>query len=434
MNISILSVFPELYNTFLNTSLVGKAQEQGIVSFDLAPLFSYAKPKERIDAPTFGHGAGMLLRPDIMQKAVEDKEAQHGKAFKIFFSPHGKKLDQRLLKELAQKLQGHNHLMLLPARYEGMDARVEQTYADEVISIGDYVLMGGDLPAMVLIEGLLRLLPGVIGKTESVEKDSFSSYLVDFPHYTEPVVWNEQSVPEVIRSGNHAAMDAWRKEHALQRTVLYHFDWLRTHQLNPEERTQVLQTIPPHYAILMHSQVLIGEERVEGTTSVTSIDIHDISRSSATYGVKQFFIVTPLEDQQKIVKTLLDFWHSGVGIDYNKNRAMAVETAQLQGSLDLALAAIEAKEGKKPLVIATSARTIPGVKMLGYTDQSEAWKHDRPVVLVFGTGKGLAPSVIERCDYLLGPVNGLTRFNHLSVRSAVAVILDRWLSLNEKVA
>jgi len=434
MNISILSVFPELYHSFLQTSLVGKAQEQKIVSFDLAPLFSYALPKERIDAPTFGHGAGMLLRPEIIQKAIEDKEAQHGPAFKIFFSPHGKKLNQYLLQELAQKISEQKHIMLLPARYEGMDARVEQVYADEILSIGDYVLMGGDLPAMVFIEGLLRLLPGVIGKTESVQNDSFSNYLVDFPHYTEPVVWNNITVPDVIRSGNHGAVDAWRKEQALHRTVLYHFDWLRTHKLDVEERVQVLQTIPAHYVLLLHSQVLIGEGRVEGTTSVTSIDIHDISRSSASYGIKQFFIVTPLEDQQKIVKTLLDFWQTGVGLDYNKNRAMAVEATHLRASLEEALAAIELKEGKKPLVIATSARTIPGVSMLDYTDQGIAWAHQRPVVLVFGTGKGLAPSVIQRCDYLLGPINGLTRFNHLSVRSAVAVILDRWLSLNEKRA
>src|ERR1700733_1343518 len=119
MIVSILTLFPDLYTNFLETSLIRRAQEQGIVTFDLASMFSFCQPKERIDGPTFGHGSGMVLRPEVIERGVDDRETKHGKAFKIFFSPQGKKLDQDLLKELAEKLQDAQHLMLLPARYEG---------------------------------------------------------------------------------------------------------------------------------------------------------------------------------------------------------------------------------------------------------------------------------------------------------------------------
>src|SRR5579871_559261 len=184
MKISILSVFPDLYGPFLQTSLIKRAQDQGLVSFYLSSFFSQVSPKERIDAPTFGHGAGMVLKPVVVQKAITDQEAQRGKAFKIFFSPHGKKLDQHLLQDLVRRIGMQGHALLIPARYEGMDARVEEHYADEIVSVGDFVLMGGDLPAMILLEGLLRLVPGVVGKQESVELESFSGPFVDYPEYT----------------------------------------------------------------------------------------------------------------------------------------------------------------------------------------------------------------------------------------------------------
>ncbi len=154
MNISILTVFPELYDPFLKTSLIGRAIDQGSVSFDLTSFFSYCAPKQRIDAPAFGHGAGMVMRPEIVGAAIEDKEKAHGKAFKIFFSPQGKKLTQPVLKEIAQKVAAtNNHLMLVSSRYEGMDDRIEQIYADLTISIGDFVLMGAIFQQWFCLKG-----------------------------------------------------------------------------------------------------------------------------------------------------------------------------------------------------------------------------------------------------------------------------------------
>lgn len=434
MNISILSVFPQLYEPFLQTSLIKRAQEQKLVTFSLTDFFSLVAPKERIDAPTFGHGAGMLIKPEVVQKGVEKAEAAHGTAYKIFFSPHGKKLDQSLLKQIAHEAREKNHLLLVPARYEGMDARVEEVYADQVISIGDFVLMGGDLPAMMLIESLLRLISGVVGKQDSVTHDSFSGPFVDYPEYTMPVVWKDKEVPEVLRSGNHAHIMQWRTSKAIERTLEAHWEWLSAHVLSDAQKKMVQAEIPPHYAVLMHDDVVVtdGETPRVGTTSVTSLDIHDIARSARTYGICNYFIVTPLLDQQKIVRKLLDFWQIGSGVTYNASRHDAVKYVELKESLAAVIEAVEAQEGKKPLLIATSARPSAASQGITFHDQGKIWSQKRPVIFLFGTGKGLSQDVLGRCDYILVPLEGLTTYNHLSVRSAVAIILDKWLGLNVK--
>ncbi len=431
MNISILSVFPDLYDSFLNTSLIGRAREAGVIACDIDSYASFVAPGVRIDAPTFGHGAGMLIKAEVVQKAVETKEAQHGKAFKVFFSPHGKKLDQALVRSMAHKVAACGHLMLLPARYEGMDARIEEEYADEIISVGDFVLMGGDLPAMMLLEAVLRFIPGIVGRAESVEHDSFTGALVDHPEYAEPVVWKGREVPAVIRSGNHAAMQEWREEQAIERTLLGHFDWLRASRMDEDLRKRVRRKIPSHYAVLMHDQVLVGPENKEGTTSITSIDIHDIARSTRTFGVEQFFLVSSLEDQQKIAQKLLDFWHGDVGIGYNPSRHDALKDVRIIGSLADVIEKIKSKTGQDPLLVVTSAREWPQ-KTISYYDQEVVWRSGRPVLFVFGTGRGLSNQVMEQADFVLLPIEGFADFNHLSVRSAVATVLDRWLGINRK--
>lgn len=433
MNISILTVCNQLYEPFVHTSLVGRAQEKGIVHIDVQSFFSYVQPKERIDAPTFGPGAGMLIRPDVVQKAIEDKEARYGKAFKIFFSPRGQKVDQRVLETIAQRAQECGHVMFVPARYEGMDARVEDEYADMILSMGDFVIMGGDLPTMMTIEGFLRLIPHVVGKEESVSRDSFSGPFVDFPSYTEPVEWKGKRVPDVLRSGNHGAIEKWRNDQAVSATVKEHFSWLRSQQLTQDDRVLAGNYIPSHYVALMHSDVLIGEEKKLGVTSVTSVDIHDIARSSKTYGVQEFFIVTPLVDQQKIVQRMLDFWKKGIGFEYNRCRYDAILQVQLANSLSEVIKKIEEREGKKPLIVTTSAKVTNAQQLISFYDQKKVWAADRPILLLFGTGQGLAPSVIEQSDYLLLPLDGFSDFNHLSVRSATAIILDKWLGTNVKL-
>ncbi len=432
MNISIATVFNELYESFLKTSLIKRAQERDLVSISTLNFFDCVQPKERIDAPTFGPGAGMLIKPAVVECAVETLERKHGPAFKIFFSPQGKKLTQPLLKEIAQKAAEKKHVMLLPARYEGMDARVEKEYADEIISVGDFVLMGGDIPAMMFLEGFLRLIPGVVGKEESVLEDSFSGAFVDYPEFTEPLTWHDMTVPEIIRSGNHKAIDEWRYNEAAKKTVIQHFDWLKSSDMTSEQKEKAAQFIPSHYVVLMHGDVLVGPDKRVGTTSLMSIDMHDIARSSCTYGVKNFFIATPLKDQQAVARHFLSFWQKGAGAEYNKKRHDAINLVHIASSLDEVIAEIEKKEGERPVLLATSARQADEKKAITYYDQEKVWEHQKPVLIVLGTGSGLAPEAFNRCDYVLGPIHGFTDFNHLSVRSATAAILDRWLGINER--
>ena len=431
MNVSILTLFPKLYEAFWDTSLLSKAKEKGLLSADIKNFLDFCAPKQRVDSPSFGPGAGMLIKPDVVEQAISEQEAKHGKSLKIFFSPAGKKLTPLFLKDLAKRAQEQKHILLACARYEGMDARVEEQYADEIISIGDFVTMGGDVPAILFLEGLLRYIPGVVGKEESVEQDSFSGAFVDYPEYTHPVDWHGNLVPEIIRSGNHGAIEAWRREAAAKRTVVGHFDWLRSYpNLNKSDIDLTKKFMPNHYVTVLHSEVLL-KSGIVGNTSITSLDIHDIARSCATYGIKRYYMASKLEDQKKIVRVLLDFWETGYGAEYNAHRHEAVKAIELKNTLADVVDAIREREGKEPILVATSAKDFGPEKTITYKDHQKVWSLDRPVLFVFGTGHGLSPEVMNRCDFFLGPVLGFSDFNHLSVRSAVAIILDRWMGINK---
>ncbi len=432
MNISVLTLFPELYKPFFQASLIKRAQEKEIISCHVNNMLSYTQPKVRVDDTTFGHNAGMLIKPEVIDQAIDASERDFGKAYKIILSPQGEILTQPRLQQLYERIKDQQHVMLIASRYEGLDDRVEQYYADELISVGNFVVMGGDIPAMLLLEGLLRFIPGVVGKEESVQLDSFSGAFVDYPEYTRPVEWKGMQVPEIVRSGNHAAIENWRRDQAVQRTVKKHFNWVRSVPTNQAEKQLIRKYIPAHYVALIHNDIDLKEGRV-GYTSVTSIDIHDIARSSTTYGIQTFFIVTALTDQQKIVEKMLSFWvDEKVGGDYNNNRHQAVRTVRLLPELSDVIAAIEKKEGKMPLIIGTSARASDEAKHITYFDQKFVWQHDRPILFLFGTGSGMSHEILEKCDYMLPPLQGFADFNHLSVRSAVAIILDKWLGIAEQ--
>lgn len=408
-----------------------KAVDKQLLSFTLKTVFEYVQPKERIDAPTFGHNSGMLVRPDIMEKAFDELDGSLGKSFKIFLSPQGTRLTQRTAQDLWAKVKAYDHVTFVASRYEGVDARVEEEYADAIISVGDFVVMGGDIPAMLLMECLFRHMPGVVGKQESVELDSFSGAFVDHPEYTKPVEWKNRVVPEILRSGNHAAIIDWRQQQAAQLTVKKHFDWLRSSVITSKERDLASKYIPSHYVVLMHDGIMQKDGKV-GTTSVTSIDIHDIARSSATYNLKNYFVVTPLLDQQMMVKTILGFWgDQNVGAQYNKDRHTALDVVVLSSSIKEVIEQIEHQEGQSPIILGTSARfNMHDAKMITYHDQPKIWSHQKPVLIMLGTGHGMADELLEKCDYFLPPLCGFSNFNHLSVRSAAAIIFDKWLGFD----
>jgi tRNA (guanine37-N1)-methyltransferase len=213
MRIDVVTIFPGMLEGPLRESLLGKAIADGLVDVRLHDLREFTEDRHRtVDDESFGGGPGMVMKPEPWFAAVESLGEDRGRV--ILLSPAGRRLDRDLVHELS----GEPHLTLLSGRYEGVDERVVEGLPAEEISIGDYVLSGGELPALVLIEAVTRLIPGVIGREESHERDSFEDGLLDHPHYTRPAEFRGMVVPEVLRSGHHAEIERWRREAALDKT------------------------------------------------------------------------------------------------------------------------------------------------------------------------------------------------------------------------
>jgi tRNA (guanine37-N1)-methyltransferase len=214
MRVDVISIFRGIFDGPLHQSLLGRARAQGIVSVQIHDLRDWTSdPHRSVDDESFGGGPGMVMRPEPVFAAVESLDPDRGRV--LVLSPAGRRLDQSLVRELSRE----PHLTLVCGRYEGIDERVVQGLPAEEVSIGDYVLSGGELPALVVIDAVARLLPGVIGNEESHEQDSFSEPgLLDHPHYTRPRSFRGMDVPEILVSGDHAAIARWRRDAALEKT------------------------------------------------------------------------------------------------------------------------------------------------------------------------------------------------------------------------
>ena len=212
MRIDILTLFPEMFSA-MQESILGRAQKDGKITVNIVNIRDYTQDKHlKCDDYPFGGGAGMVMMPQPIGSAIEALDSDH-KARRIYMSPKGETLRQQKVFELIE----HEHLILLCGHYEGVDQRVIDLFIDEEISIGDYVLTGGELPAMVLTDCVSRYVDGVISASSLVD-ESFSDNLLEYPHYTRPQEYKGLAVPEVLRSGNHAKIDQWRREQALKIT------------------------------------------------------------------------------------------------------------------------------------------------------------------------------------------------------------------------
>ena len=243
MRIEVLTIFPELFEPFLSTSLVGRARERGLLEVAVHDLRDYTEDRHRsVDDEPYGGGGGMVMAAPAWLRAVRALSADRpagppaGRApWRVLLSPQGRRLDDAKVRELA----GREELLLLCGRYEGIDERVRELAVDEEVSIGDYVLSGGELPAMVLIEAVSRQVPGVVGLEKSVREDSFRRGLLDHPHYTRPPEVEGLAVPEVLLSGDHAAIDRWREREALRATHEKRPDLLEGADLTPEQEKEL---------------------------------------------------------------------------------------------------------------------------------------------------------------------------------------------------
>lgn len=232
VHIQVLTIFPQLFEPFLSLSLVGRAIRSGKLSVEVRDLREFTTDRHRtVDDEPYGGGSGMVMTAPPWLRAVRSLDPEH-QARRILLSPQGRRLEDRWVQELAT----YPRLLLLCGRYEGIDERVRLSVVDEEVSIGDYVLSGGELPAMVLVEAVSRQIPGVVQRSESVAQDSFRNGLLDYPHYTRPVEVEGLRVPEVLLSGNHAAIEAWRHRMSLLATWKKRPDLLRGRELSPQER------------------------------------------------------------------------------------------------------------------------------------------------------------------------------------------------------
>jgi tRNA (guanine37-N1)-methyltransferase len=220
---SILTLYPEMFPGPLGVSLAGRALEEGIWSLDTVQIRDFATDKHRsVDDTPAGGGAGMVLRPDVLAAAIDS--VADGRPM-LALSPRGKTLTQERVRELSSG-QG---VILLCGRFEGFDERIFEARAIDEVSIGDYILSGGEVAAMVILDACVRLLPGVMGAASSGEEESFEQGLLEYPHYTRPVTWEGRTIPEVLRSGDHAKIAAWRHARAVEDTRLRRPDLIERH-------------------------------------------------------------------------------------------------------------------------------------------------------------------------------------------------------------
>ena len=231
MRFETLSVFPEVFAPYLDASIMGRAQRAGILDFAAHDLRDWTHDRHRtVDDAPFGGGQGMLMKPAPIFEAAEALSAEGPRPHVVFFSPCGRRYDQ----SCAEALSHEERVLLVCGRYEGMDERAYEL-ADDVFSLGDYVLTGGELAAMVVIDSVVRLLPGALGDAMSAKDESFSDGLLEYAQYTRPASYRGMDVPEVLLGGDHAKVDAWRRRSAVERTARWRPDLIEGADLTPDE-------------------------------------------------------------------------------------------------------------------------------------------------------------------------------------------------------
>lgn len=233
MKITILTIFPEMFESVLNSSILGRAREQGLIEVECVDIrpFSTLKHKNTDDYP-FGGGAGMVMLAQPIMDAMDAVTGEDFRGKRIYMGPRGTTLTTAKARELAQE----EHLVLLCGHYEGVDQRALDACIDEEISIGDYILTGGELAAMVLTDCVARFIPGVLGSGESAEEESFSDGLLEYPQYTRPRELRGMEVPEILLSGDHAKIKAWRRQESLRATKRFRPDLLEKADLTDKEK------------------------------------------------------------------------------------------------------------------------------------------------------------------------------------------------------
>ncbi len=413
MKITVITAFPELMRNYLASSVLGRGIAAGKLEAEVVDIRDFSEGSYRqIDDYCYGSG-GMMLMAEPLAKAVESVSGG-AKPYVVYPSPQGVRLHQELVEDLARK----EHLVIVCGHYEGVDERFTEKYVDMEISLGDFVLTGGEMPAMAIVDAVSRLIPGVVGSESSVEEDSFYSGMLDTPHYTRPAQWRGERVPEVLLNGDAKAIERWRRRQSVERTL--------DRRPDIAGRAGIIPWLSGGaYVMEVHYPVL-DKRGEKSSTAITGMDLHDIARACRTYGIKKYLLVTPIAQQREMAKRIAGHWTSGWGADYNPDRREAFSTLKIFASVQKALAWAEEKEKKPVFKIATTAKRHAGAQHW-LTLKREILRCDHSPLIIFGTGWGLHDEVMETADAVMTPIcGGKDGWNHLSVRSAVSITLDRF--------
>ncbi len=263
MNFGIVTIFPEIFASFLAHGIIRRAIENQILQVTPVNIRDFAKGTHKAtDDRPYG-GAGMVMKPEPLADAIRTAKADHPKSRTILMTPQGRMFNQ----EMARQLSREEGLIFICGRYEGVDERISRRFIDDEISIGDYVLTGGELPAMVVMDAVIRLIPDVLGGTDSADKDSFSEGFLEHAHYTRPPVFEGDPVPEVLLSGNHREIDRWRLEASLVKTVIRRPDLLESRPLTAAE-LEILKRCHAHIENIVRTQSASGADSPSGDESV----------------------------------------------------------------------------------------------------------------------------------------------------------------------
>lgn len=423
MKFNVLTIFPKMFQRAYEdgNGVVAKSVLKGDVVVNPVNIRDFANDKHHTtDDYPYGGGHGLVMKVEPVVLAVESI-AQGERTRTVMLDPRGRVFTAEVAQGYAKLLTegAYDSITFVCGRYEGLDERAYDLVVDESLSLGDFILTGGELAAMVAIESIARYKRGVLGDEMSAEYDSFSNNMLEQPHYTRPWEFRGLAVPDVLKSGNPVLIDAWRSERQVSVTKARRPDLIRSNGRNLVSKLDI-------YVGLMHYPMVDKCGDIVGT-SLTNMDIHDISRSCMTFDVSRYFIVNPQASQQEIALRVTKHWQQGAGLAYNSNRSEAFERTSVVSSLFECIAHIRTKTGRNPLIVLTTARGNYDFKE-PYEVVCDAHDADAPVLLLFGTGWGFHEAVFEMADAVVSPINGRGNYNHLSVRSAVAIMLDRFIN------
>lgn len=431
LKLDILTLFPEMFIP-LDSSIVKRARQAGVVDLRVTDIRSFTTDRHHTaDDRPYGGGAGMVMKPEPIYAAYEAVRRSE-QPLVVVTTPGGRVYDQALARTLAEAEQ----VIILCGHYEGIDQRVVEQMGAIEVSLGDFVLTGGEIAALAIADSVIRLLPGALGDDRSSEEESFAESLLEYPHYTRPVVFRGQEVPAVLQSGDHAAIAVWRRQQSLLRTYRNRPDLLTAAPLDAADQhylaaLRAAEARPYRcFVALVHHPVYDKKQRVI-TTSLTNLDLHDIARLATAYDLLHYFIVQPLNEQRQLFDRLLEYWRQGPALRYNPDRALALQRVEMVSTLAEVVAWIHAHYDGPLYQIATGARAQSD--MIGYAGmRRKMHEQGGNYLLLLGTGWGLTDELIAQAEYRLRPIYGRTDYQHLSVRSAAAIIIDRLWGEKEK--